>query len=92
VETRDISGKIYDLYPNAFKDAPYLMYSFSKPSQRFWQGAYNYCIEQGCTHEEAMDVLQSKHPRWMFDNDDGRVDQLGHEMFKAHFRGEKPQV
>jgi len=90
---RDITGMIYDLYPNALKNAEFPMYSFSRPASYFWQGAYNYCIEQGCSHEEAMEVLQSKHTRWMLDgDDDGMVEQLGHDMMKAYFGEGKPKV
>lgn len=65
---RDITGEIGDLYKD--QDPPkYPMYSFSRPAWIVWQAVYDGMLDNGFSHEKAMEVLASKHMRWALDGD-----------------------
>jgi hypothetical protein len=56
------------------------MYSYSRPAWVFWQGAYDGMRKAGKTHEEAIKILRSKAPRWMLDQKENKVYNLGKSL------------
>ena len=75
---QDITAAIGPLYPNAETTIP--MYSFDRPATILWQGVYDAMRADGCTHEQAVEWLQSKGPRRMLDGNLGeQLQELGRE-------------
>lgn len=82
ISPQDITGMIGDLYPK--ENPEYAMYSYSRPAYLFWQGFYEGLLARGFTHKKAIEEMQSKGPRWMFDGDSESVKQLGFKMAKNY--------
>ena len=59
----DITGDIGPLEAQV----KYPMYSFNRAAYNFWQGIYTGLRQQGRSHKQAIDILQSKFMRWEFD-------------------------
>lgn len=79
---KDITGLIGPL--TSKEENP--MYSFERPALNFWQGVYIGLIEDGFTHEQSMELLQSKHMRLMIDGDSGLIQILGKTMIRNFLR------
>jgi hypothetical protein len=90
----DITASIGPLYPpTQFWDvknekmvatAPYPMFSFERPATILWQAVYEGIRKRGLTHEQAIEWLQSKGPRWALDGELGdKLTELGQEYAKT---------
>jgi len=44
------------------------MYSYDRPAWTFWNAFANRLMKLGFTRDAALDVLKSKHTRWMLDH------------------------
>ncbi len=73
---RDITAEIGPLVKMGEPSIP--MYSFDRPATIFWQGVYDSMRAEGCNHQQVVDWLQSKFPRWALDGELGsELEDLG---------------
>lgn len=62
---QDITGDLGPLYQANGGAAPAIpMYSFNSPACILWQAVYSGLRSRNWTHEQAVDWLQSKNPRY----------------------------
>lgn len=43
------------------------MYSYDRPAWTYWNAFANQLVMEGYTKEQALEILKSKHMRWMLD-------------------------
>jgi hypothetical protein len=78
----DITAMIGQLYVDEKCTHP--MYSYDRAAYLFWQGFYEGLVKRGLSHEKALEEMQSKGVRWMFDRDANKVKNLGRKMAKEY--------
>lgn len=44
------------------------MYSYDRPAWVFWNAFANRLMKMGYSQEDALEILKSKHTRWMLDS------------------------
>lgn len=80
----DITGLIGDFH------APHVgtlaMYSYARPAYKFWQGAFVALRNAGVSEKKALEWLQSKSPRYMLDNVDEQIQELGRKLTEEYIR------
>jgi len=62
------------------------MYSYNRPADMFWQGVYEELRVSGRTHEQCLEILQSKEMRIMLDHTP-ELRELGHQVVKDCLKG-----
>jgi hypothetical protein len=81
--SRDITADVCDPFDKPKGEIP--MFSFERPAYLFWQGAYDVLTDElGKTHEQAVEWLKSKHPRWMLDNKGDACKRLGATLVRMY--------
>lgn len=66
-----INRPIYDIIGPRTANVPAPMYSYERPSRILWQAVYDALTAEGCTHDQAIDWLQSTGPRYALDGEIG---------------------
>lgn len=81
-----VSTIVWDAYqmysgkPNTAAENPFPMYSYDNPTPAFWRGFIRQLCKDGLEDEQIVNLLQSKHMRWMFDSDSAQIEKLGESM------------
>ena len=84
IENMDITGKIGPLYPQKGQDIEWPMYSFDRAAYLFWNGFAKGLAERGLSQNQIKNELQSKGVRWLMDQQEGRLEELGRLMAKDY--------
>ena len=83
----DVVFNAYQMFssePSATQDKPYPMYSFDRPASLFWFGVAKTLAESGCGYDQIQEFLRSKNARWMLDQFEEELENLGKELAKKY--------
>jgi hypothetical protein len=58
----------------------------------YWNAFANRLIQRGYTQSEAMEILKSKHMRWMLDDADDKVELLAKRMCDVYVEKNKKDI
>lgn len=62
------------------------MYSFTRPASLFWNAFANHLRRCGMKDGEIKRVLQSKHTRWLLDDEGAFLEEVGRYLALRYFR------
>jgi hypothetical protein len=68
------------------------MYSYERVAYVYWNAFANRLMQRGYTQSEAMEILKSKHTRWMLDGADDKVELLAKRMCDAYVEKNKKDI
>jgi len=76
--------QMYSGKPNEGAGSPFPMYSHNNPTPIFWRGFVRQLMVDGASDEQVIQLLQSKHMRWMFDSDSDKIEEIAEQMAKNY--------
>lgn len=62
------------------------MYSYDRVAWTYWNAFANALVERGYTEAQAMEILKSKHMRWMLDGADDKIERLAERMVADYLK------